>query len=53
MLVIAVIATREVLDYSNTGRAVIVCIIAMLIYWIVTFVILMPLVLGAAFLSNF
>ncbi len=53
MLVIAVIGWREVLDYSNTGRAVIVCIIAMLIYWIVTFVILMPLVLGAAFLSNY
>src|SRR6187549_322375 len=27
-LVIAVIAVREVLDYSNTGRAIIVCIIA-------------------------
>ena len=32
MLVIGVIATREVLDYSNTGRAVIVCIIAWIIY---------------------
>jgi hypothetical protein len=52
MLVIAVIATREVLDYSNTGRAVIVCIIAMLIYWIVTFIILMPLLVGAAIVNN-
>ena len=51
MLVIGVIATREVLDYSNTGRAIIVCIIAMLIYWIVTFIILMPLLVGAAILS--
>ena len=51
MLVIAVIATREVLDYSNTGRAIIVCIIAMLIYWTVTFIILMPLLVGAAILS--
>ena len=52
MLVIAVIATREVLDYSNTGRAVIVCIIAMLIYWIVTFMILMPLFLAGAIARN-
>ena len=52
MLIIGVVATREVLDYSNTGRAVIVCIIALLIYWIVTFVILMPLFLGAAVLQN-
>src|SRR5215213_5186515 len=27
-LVIAVVAVREVLDYSNTGRAIIVCLIA-------------------------
>jgi hypothetical protein len=52
MLIIGVIATREVLDYSNTGRAVIVCIIALLIYWVVTFVILMPLFFGAAILQN-
>lgn len=52
MLVIAVIATREVLDYSNTGRAVIVCIIAMLIYWIVTFVILTPLLITAAVVNR-
>lgn len=52
MLVIAVIATREVLDYSNTGRAVIVCIIAMLVYWVVTFMVLTPLLLGGAMLRN-
>ncbi|MEP6593026.1 MAG: YIP1 family protein, partial [Acidobacteriota bacterium] len=36
MLVIGVIAVREVLDYSNTGRAIIVCLIAMVAVWIVT-----------------
>jgi hypothetical protein len=48
MLVIGIIATREVLDYSNTGRAVIVCIIAFIIYWIVMFMVMAPLILGAA-----
>src|SRR5258707_397803 len=37
-LVIAVIAVREVLDYSSTGRAIIVCLIAAVICWIVLFV---------------
>ncbi len=53
MLVIGVIATREVLDYSNTGRAVIVCLIAWVIYLIVTFLILAPLMLGGAMLRSF
>lgn len=52
MLVIGVIATREVLDYSNTGRAVIVCLIAWIIYLIVTVVILTPLLIGAAIVNN-
>ena len=34
-LVIAVVAVREVLDYSNTGRAIIVCLIAVVICMIV------------------
>jgi len=51
-LVIAVIAVREVLDYSNTGRAIIVCLIAAVIIWIVTILVLTPLFLGAAFLGR-
>ena len=51
MIVIGVIAVREVLDYSNTGRAIIVCVIAGLICWIVSFVILMPLLIGSAIMS--
>ena len=50
-LVIAVVAVREVLDYSNTGRAIIVCVIAAVICWIVLAILLLPL-LGAAFLAR-
>jgi len=52
MLVIGVIAVREVLDYSNTGRAIIVCLIAMVVCWTVTFLVLTPLFLGAALLNR-
>ena len=47
MLVIGVIAVREVLDYSNTGRAIVVCLIALVVVWTVTFLVLTPLLLGA------
>lgn len=45
MLVIGVIAVREVLDYSNTGRAIIVCLIAFIVYICVVFFLLGPLLL--------
>jgi hypothetical protein len=48
MVVIAVVAVREVLDYSNTGRAIIVCVLAAVVCWIVQFMILVPLLLAAA-----
>ena len=51
MLVIGVIAVREVLDYSNTGRAIIVCLIALGIYMILWFLILVPLMLAGAMVS--
>jgi hypothetical protein len=51
MLVIAVIAVREVLDYSNTGRAIIVCLIAWAVYLVVVFMLLVPLLLGGAMLG--
>jgi hypothetical protein len=50
-LVIAVVAVREVLDYSNTGRAIIVCLIAAVICWVVLAILLLPL-LAAAFLAR-
>ncbi len=52
MLVIGVIAVREVLDYSNTGRAIIVCLIAMVAVWIVTVFILTPVLLGSAIVGS-
>jgi hypothetical protein len=47
-LVIGVIAVRQALDYSNTGRAIIVCLIAGVICWIVVIVVFLPLALAAA-----
>lgn len=52
MVVIGVVAAREVLDYSNTGRAVIVCLIAVFICWVVTVLLLAPVMLGAAMLNR-
>ena len=50
-LVIAVIAVREVLDYSNTGRAIIVCLIAAVICMVVWTVVMLP-ILGAMFVAR-
>jgi hypothetical protein len=47
MVVIAVVAVREVLDYTNTGRAIIVCLIAALVCWIIEVVVLLPLLIAA------
>ena len=47
MIVVGVVAVRQVLDYSNTGRAIIVCLIAGVICWIVTVMILTPLLVGS------
>jgi len=46
-IVIAVIAVREVLDYSNTARAIIVSLIAAVICWIVAFVVIAPILVAA------
>jgi hypothetical protein len=48
MVVVGVVAVREVLDFSNTGRAIIVCLIAAVVCWIVTSLILFPLLVGSA-----
>jgi hypothetical protein len=50
-LVIGVIAVRSVLDYSNTGRAIIVCLIAGVICWIVVAILILPLIAAAAITS--
>ncbi len=51
-LVIGVIAVREVLDYSNTGRAIVVCLIAAVVVWCVTFLLLAPLLIGGAMVGG-
>jgi hypothetical protein len=50
-LVVAVVAVREVLDYSNTGRAIIVCLIAGVICLVVMMVVMLPL-LGMLFIAR-
>lgn len=47
MIVVGVVAVRQVLDYSNTGRAIIVCLIAGVICWVVSVMILTPLLVGS------
>jgi hypothetical protein len=43
-LVISVIAVRAVLDYSNTGRAIVVCLIAAVVCWIIYAIVMVPIV---------
>jgi hypothetical protein len=50
-LIIMVVAVRTVLDYSNTGRAIIVVLIGFVVYWIVIVLIMTPLFIGSALLS--
>jgi hypothetical protein len=52
MVVVGVVAVREVLDYSNTGRAIIVCLIAAVICWIVVTIVLLPLMVGSAIVQS-
>jgi Yip1 domain len=51
MVVVGVVAVREVLDYTSTARAVIVCLIAAAICWIVSMFVLLPLLVGRALMS--
>lgn len=50
-VIIGVIAVREVLDYSSTARAIIVCLIAMVVAWVVTLLVLTPLLIGRAMIG--
>lgn len=47
-LVIMVVAVRVVLDYTSTGRAIVVVLIGFIIYWILVFMILTPIFIGSA-----
>jgi hypothetical protein len=50
-LVIMVVAVRVALDYTSTGRAIIVCLIGFCIYWAIVFMVLTPLLIGRAMLG--
>lgn len=42
MLVVMVVAVRQVLDYTDTMKAVIVCVIGWIAYWIVFLILILP-----------
>ena len=50
-LVIMVVAVRVALDYTSTGRAIIVCLIGFCIYWGIVIMVLTPLFVGRAMLG--
>jgi hypothetical protein len=50
MVVVGVVAVREVLDYSSSARAFIVCLIAAVICWIIVSLVLVPMMVGSALL---
>ena len=50
-LVIMVVAIRVALDYTSTGRAIIVCLIGFCIYWAIVFMVLTPLLIGRAMMG--
>src|SRR6185312_7845636 len=52
-LVVMVIGVRQVLDYTSTGRAIIVCLIGMVIAFCINILILAPLFLGRALMGGF
>jgi Yip1 domain len=51
MVVIGVVAVREVLDYTSTARAIVVCLIAAVVCWIITVLIITPLFIGRALIG--
>ena len=50
-LIIMVVAVRVVLDYTSTGRAIIVVLIGWVIQIVVTFLIMTPLMIGSMMMS--
>ena len=52
MVVVGVVAVRQVLDYSNTARAIIVCLICAVVCWFITSAVLIPLFIGRAIMRG-
>jgi hypothetical protein len=44
MLIVMVVAVRQVLDYSSTGKAIVVCLIGFIAYLIISFILIGPFV---------
>jgi hypothetical protein len=51
MLVVMVVAVRSVLDYTSTGRAIIVCLIGFIVYLILNMMVLVPLLTTRALMG--
>jgi hypothetical protein len=51
MVVVGVVAVKEVLDYSSAARAFIVCLIAAVICWIIVTLVLLPMMVGSALIG--
>lgn len=51
-LVLMVIGVRQVLDYSSTGRAIVVCLIGAVISFVINFFILAPILVGRAVMGG-
>ena len=51
MLVVMVVAVRCVLDYTSTGRAIVVCLIGFIVYLILNMLVLLPLFTARALMG--
>ena len=51
MLVVMVVAVRTVLDYTSTGRAIVVCLIGFIAYIILNVLVILPLLTMRAILT--
>lgn len=51
MLVVMVVAVRSVLDYTSTAHAVVVCLLGFVVYLILNFLVLVPLLTARAILG--
>ena len=51
MLAAMVVAVRQALDYSGTGKALLVCVVSWVVAMIIQMAVLAPLFAGAALVS--
>jgi hypothetical protein len=51
MLVVMVVAIRCVLDYTSTGRAIVVCLIGFIVYLVLNMLVLVPLFTARALMG--